>query len=151
MKIKIYKLNGIKKIIGDKIVSLEQKLDKASTSVEYYALVSIERDLMDLFNNSIEFDKDDLQAFFTDHPFKKMGKNCNYRGKSYNDCDINLRFDYEGAISFRTHVNSLSYTFDYYVITKEFDFMKTSRKNDAEIQEYFTNKINEIEFEIVGY
>ena len=146
MEIKINRLYKIKDIVKEVIDSRLEILDKASTSEEYYTLETTRGSILNAFEDSIIFDEDKLDKYFSDHPFKTMYKNWSSNPGIRLDCHF-----YEDQLIFITRINNYDYRFDYNYKSKEFKFPKTGRKNNDEIQEYFIRKINAIDIELIEY
>ena len=146
MEIKINKLNKIKDIVEKVIDSRLDVLDKASTSEGYYALEATRGNILDAFENSIIFDEDKLDKYFSDHPFKTMFKNWSSTTGIALSC-----YFHEDKLTFITRINSYDYRFDYNYKSKEFNFPKTGRKNNDEIRGYFKIKVDAIDIELIEY
>ena len=146
MEIKINRLDKIKNIVEEVIDSRLEILDRASTHEEYNILNSTKGSMLKAFNDSIIFDKVKLDKYFSDHPFKTMYKNWD----SITGIRLNCNF-YENLLIFITRINNYDYRFDYNYKIKEFNFPKTGRKNNDEIQEYFRRKVSAIDIELIEY
>ena len=146
MEIKINKLDKIKNIVEEVIDNRLDVLDKASTSEGYYALEATRGNILEAFEDGVIFDEDKLDKHFSDHPFKTMYKSW----RNIAGVVLNCYF-YEDLLTFITRINNYDYRFNYNYKTKEFDFPKTGRKNNDEIQEYFRRKVSAIDIELIEY
>ena len=146
MEIKINRLDKIKDIVEEVIDNRLEILDRASTHEEYNTLNSTKGSILKAFNDSIIFDKVRLDKYFSDHPFKTMYKNWGSTAGVIMSCDF-----YNDELAFMSTINSYQYRFDYNYKTKEFNFPKTGRKNNDEIQEYFRRKVSAIAIELIEY
>lgn len=146
MEIKINKLDKIKDVVKKVIDSRLEVLDRASTADEYHTLLETQGDILNAFENSIIFDEDKLDKNFSDHPFKTMYKNWGSTMGIRLDC-----YFHEDQLTFTTRINSYDYRFEYNYKSKEFNFPKTGRNNNDEIQEYFRGKISAIDIELIEY
>lgn len=146
MEIKINKLNKIKEVVKEVIDSRLEILDRASTSEEYYTLESTRKNILNAFENSVMFDRDKLDKHFSNHPFKTMFRNWG------NTTGVNINYYLnDDQFAFNTRINNYNYDFKYNYKSKEFNFPKTGRKNNNEIQEYFRRKISAIDIELIEY
>ena len=146
MEIKINRLDKIKDIVKEVIDNRLEVLDKASTSEEYYTLETTRGSILNAFEDSVIFDEDKLDKYFSDHPFKTMYKNWGTIAGIRLIC-----YFHNDALTFVTRINGYDYRFDYNYKTKEFKFPKTGRKNNDEIQEYFRRKVSAIDIELIEY